>query len=46
LGFILFYTSLAAVDIYLMLRMIRQGPDGLGYWPPVVAAATSPASAH
>jgi cytochrome d ubiquinol oxidase subunit I len=44
LGFVLFYTSLAAVDIYLMLRMIRQGPDGLGYWP--VQAATSPASAH
>jgi cytochrome d ubiquinol oxidase subunit I len=32
-GFILFYTSLAAVDVYLMMRMIRQGPDGLGYWP-------------
>jgi cytochrome d ubiquinol oxidase subunit I len=33
LGFVIFYTALAGVDIYLMLRMIRQGPDGLGYWP-------------
>ena len=33
IGFIVFYTSLAVVDIYLMVRMIRQGPDGLGYWP-------------
>ena len=33
IGFIVFYSSLAAVDVYLMLRMIRQGPDGLGYWP-------------
>jgi cytochrome d ubiquinol oxidase subunit I len=46
LGFVLFYTSLAAVDAYLMLRMIRQGPDGLGYWPPAVPSATSSASAH
>jgi cytochrome d ubiquinol oxidase subunit I len=33
IGFMVFYTSLAVVDIYLMVRMIRQGPDGLGYWP-------------
>ena len=33
LGFVVFYTALAAVDVYLMVRMIRQGPDGLGYWP-------------
>jgi cytochrome d ubiquinol oxidase subunit I len=38
IGFVVFYTSLAAVDIYLMLRMIRQGPDGLGLWPTPVAA--------
>jgi len=25
-GFVLFYTTLAVVDIYLMLRTIRQGP--------------------
>jgi cytochrome d ubiquinol oxidase subunit I len=45
LGFVAFYTALAAVDIYLMIRMIRQGPDGLGYWPEPVASALSPASA-
>ena len=33
IGFIVFYTVLAVVDVYLMARMIRQGPDGLGYWP-------------
>jgi cytochrome d ubiquinol oxidase subunit I len=41
LGFVLFYTSLAAADIYLMTRMIRKGPDGLGYWPEQAAAAFS-----
>jgi hypothetical protein len=20
--------------VYLLVRMIRRGPDGLGYWPP------------
>jgi cytochrome bd ubiquinol oxidase subunit I len=33
-GFAIFYSALAAVDVYLLLRMIRRGPDGLGYWPP------------
>jgi cytochrome d ubiquinol oxidase subunit I len=33
-GFVVFYTALAAVDVYLMLRVVRRGPDGLGYWPP------------
>ena len=46
LGFVVFYTLLAAVDIYLMLRMVRQGPDGLGYWPESAAAAAAPASTH
>jgi len=32
-GFVVFYSALAAVDVYLMVRMIRRGPDGLGYWP-------------
>jgi cytochrome d ubiquinol oxidase subunit I len=32
-GFVVFYTALAVVDAYLMARMIRRGPDGLGYWP-------------
>lgn len=31
-GFVLFYTALAAVDIFLMLRMVRSGPDGLKFW--------------
>jgi cytochrome d ubiquinol oxidase subunit I len=34
LGFVLFYTALAVVDVMLMARTIRQGPEGLGYWPP------------
>jgi cytochrome d ubiquinol oxidase subunit I len=33
LGFVVFYTALAAVDAFLMVRTIRRGPDGLGYWP-------------
>ena len=33
IGFAVFYSALAAVEVYLMVRMIRRGPDGLGYWP-------------
>jgi cytochrome bd ubiquinol oxidase subunit I len=33
LGFVLFYTALAVVDVVLMARTIRRGPDGLAYWP-------------
>jgi cytochrome d ubiquinol oxidase subunit I len=33
-AFVVFYTALAVVDGFLMVRMIRRGPDGLGYWPP------------
>jgi len=33
LGFVLFYTALAVVDVVLMARTIRRGPDGLGYGP-------------
>src|ERR1700733_3991419 len=33
-GFVAFYSALAAVDVYLLVRMIRRGPEGLGYWPP------------
>jgi cytochrome d ubiquinol oxidase subunit I len=32
-GFVVFYTSLAVVDVFLLVRAIRRGPDGLGYWP-------------
>jgi cytochrome bd ubiquinol oxidase subunit I len=38
-GFAIFYSALAVVDVYLLTRMIRRGPDGLGYWPPGPAAA-------
>jgi hypothetical protein len=30
---------LAVVDVYLMVRMIRRGPEGLGYWPMAAASA-------
>jgi cytochrome bd ubiquinol oxidase subunit I len=32
-GFVVFYSALAAVEAFLMVRMIRRGPDELGYWP-------------
>jgi len=41
-GFVVFYSALAVVDVYLLVRMIRRGPDGLGYWPPERAAAGVP----
>jgi cytochrome bd ubiquinol oxidase subunit I len=33
LGFVLFYTALAVVDVVLMTRTIRRGPDDMGYGP-------------
>ena len=42
-GFVLFYSALAVVDVYLLVRMIRRGPRALGYWPPSAADA---AAAH
>ncbi len=45
-GFVVFYTALAAVDVYLMVRMIRRGPDGLGYWPQRAPHAAEAATAH
>jgi cytochrome d ubiquinol oxidase subunit I len=43
-GFVVLYTGLAVVDVLLMLRAIRSGPDGFGLWParvdPTVARAT------
>ena len=32
-GFVIFYSALAAVDAFLLVRTIRRGPDGLGYSP-------------
>jgi cytochrome bd ubiquinol oxidase subunit I len=44
-GFVIFYSALAVVEIFLMVRMIRRGPDGLGYWPPPAAPAAVPVHA-
>lgn len=33
IGFAVFYSALAAVDAFLLTRIIRRGPDGLGYTP-------------
>ena len=41
-GFVVFYSALAVVDVYLLVRMIRRGPDGLGYWPPERAPVGMP----
>jgi cytochrome bd ubiquinol oxidase subunit I len=32
-GFMVFYSILAVVDAFLLVRTIKRGPDGLGYWP-------------
>jgi len=40
-GFVVFYTILAVVDIWLMTRMVRHGPEGLGYWEDNSAEATA-----
>ena len=40
-GFVIFYSALAVVDAYLLVRTIRRGPDGLGYWPPERGVAVS-----
>jgi cytochrome bd ubiquinol oxidase subunit I len=42
-GFVVFYSALAAVEAFLMVRMIRRGPDGLGYWPPPAPDAVAAA---
>ena len=38
-GFVVFYSALAVVDVYLLVRTIRRGPDGLGFWPITSAPA-------
>jgi cytochrome d ubiquinol oxidase subunit I len=30
-GFVIFYSALAVVDAFLLVRTIRRGPEGLGY---------------
>jgi cytochrome d ubiquinol oxidase subunit I len=42
-GFVVFYSALAVVDAYLLVRTIKSGPDGLGLWP--IRVKTSPATA-
>jgi cytochrome d ubiquinol oxidase subunit I len=37
-GFVVFYTALLVVDVYLMRKYIRLGPDGLGMWRGTPAA--------
>jgi len=32
-GFVIFYSALAVVDAFLLVRTVRRGPDGLGYSP-------------
>lgn len=32
-GFVLLYSTLAVIEVYLMVRSIKRGPDGLGHWP-------------
>jgi cytochrome bd ubiquinol oxidase subunit I len=32
-GFMFFYSALAVIDVVLMLKFARKGPDGLGIWP-------------
>ena len=32
-AFVIFYSALAIVDAYLLIRTVRRGPDGLGYSP-------------
>lgn len=31
IGFVVFYTALLVVDVYLMVKYIRKGPEGTGY---------------
>jgi cytochrome d ubiquinol oxidase subunit I len=44
-GFVVFYTALLVVDVVLMRKYIRLGPDGLGMWRSTPVAPTYPARA-
>jgi cytochrome d ubiquinol oxidase subunit I len=41
IGFVLFYTVLAILDVALMRKYIRLGPDGLGMWKQAGSTAPS-----
>ena len=50
-GFVVFYSALAVVDAFLLVRTIRRGPDGLGFWPaepahPLEAPAAPAGATH
>jgi cytochrome bd ubiquinol oxidase subunit I len=45
-GFVVFYSALALVDVYLMMRTVRRGPDGFGIWPLVVGKTPTLATAQ
>jgi cytochrome d ubiquinol oxidase subunit I len=45
LGFVVFYSALAVVDAFLLVRTIKSGPDGLGYWPLKSAPPPQPGGA-
>ena len=32
-GFVLLYSTLAVIEVFLMVRSVKRGPDGLGHWP-------------
>lgn len=38
MGFVLLYSGLAIVEVFLMIKYIRKGPDGLNMLPPVSPA--------
>jgi len=44
-GFVVFYTALLVVDVVLMRKYIRLGPDGLGMWRSTPVAPLSAANA-
>ena len=47
-GFVVFYTALLVVDVILMTKYIRLGPDGLGMWrsKPVTPPSAAPRTAE
>jgi cytochrome d ubiquinol oxidase subunit I len=48
-GFVLLYTGLLVVDVLLMLRAIRSGPDRMGLWPAsglLMRPGVEPAKSH
>jgi cytochrome bd ubiquinol oxidase subunit I len=32
-GFVVFYSALAVIDAFLLVRTVKRGPEGLGLWP-------------